>query len=166
MVNKGGPRTKILRAVARLERLYNGEAPRDQVAMLAGYKTADQAGFKKQLSIIKKDGALELPTRNSMRLTEAGRNEVGSYFDTAPTSNDEFHACIKEFLSPKLKTAFDYLADGRPCMRIKFAKYLDYPNDETAGFKKLLSQLRKQAFVETNGTMVQLAENAFPLGRP
>jgi hypothetical protein len=163
---KGGSRQSILAATARLARVHNGTPPRDLVAIFAGYPSGQTAGYKKMLTNLKKEGFVDFPDKNSMQLTDQGLQASGGDVEE-PLSNEDFHEIIKEMLQPKHKEAFDFLADGLPRERSELAELLGYPNGETPGFKKTLSQIKKQAFVEYVGRdMVQLSDKAFPFGRP
>jgi hypothetical protein len=163
---KGGNRQSIMNATARLGRVHDGAPPRDLVAIFAGYPSGQTAGYKKMLSFLKKEGMVEFPGKDTMTLTDQGVEASGGQV-AEPVSNEDFHEIIKDMLSPKHKEAFDFLADGRACERSELAELLGYPNDATPGFKKTLSQIKKQAFVEYVGRdMVQLSDKAFPFGRP
>jgi hypothetical protein len=163
---KGGNRQTIMASTARLGRLHDGAPPRDLVAVFAGYPNGQTAGYKKMLSILKKEGFIDFPDKNTMQLTDKGIEETGGQAPE-PLSNEDFHEIIKEMLQPKHREAFDFLADGRAHERSELAEVLGYDNDGTPGFKKTLSQVKKHAFVEFVGRdMVQLSDKAFPFGRP
>jgi hypothetical protein len=163
---KGGNRQSIMQSTARLGRVHGGAPPRDLVAIFAGYANGQTAGYKKMLSCLKKEGMIEFPDKDSMMLTAQGVKASGGQV-VEPLSNFDFHEIIKDMLPPKHKEAFDFLADGRARERSELAALLSYPNDTTPGFKKTLSQIKKQAFVEYVGRdMVQLSDKAFPFGRP
>lgn len=162
-----GPRLKLLNAAARLARLHKGKAPRDQVALLAGYPNAGTAGFKKMLSTLKKEGFLFFDS-GALWLTDEGLASAGEV--ERVTTNDDFHDAIRETIQvPKYRLAFDFLLDGQARSKAELAKELDYPNQTTAGFKKMLTQIRKHAFVGSPGDnkdLVYLKDEAFPFGRP
>jgi hypothetical protein len=165
-VTGGSPKERILNATARLGRVFDGSPPRDLVQIMAGYGNSE-AGFKKQLTNLKKEGCLDLSVKNSMKVTKLG-NKAVTIDDSAPVDTDGVHDCMREIIAqPKCRDAFDFLTDGRTRTKKALAAHLNYPDDSTPGFKKLLSQVKKHAFVEYVGkTQVRLEERAFPFGRP
>jgi hypothetical protein len=162
-----GPRLQILNATARLGRTHKGRPPKDQVAILAGYSNAGTAGFKKMLSTLKKEGHILYESSN-IWLTEQGIEAAGPVEKV--TTNEDFHNAIRETITtPKYRLAFDFLIDGRSRSKAELAEELGYPTSTTPGFKKMLSQIRKHAFVGTPGNdkdLVHLTDEAFPFGRP
>lgn len=156
-----------MNATARLGVLHKGMPPRDQVALLAGYPNAGTPGFKKMLLTLKKEGYVLYDSRTTW-LTDQGKEAAGEVERVA--TNEDFHKAIRETIqTPKYRRAFDFLLDGRSRTKAELAKELGYPNDSTPGFKKMLSQIRKHAFVGTpdnNKDMVHLTTEAFPFGRP
>lgn len=161
---KGGNRQSILNAVTRLEAAFNGMPPRDQVAIIAGYPNSLTAGFKKMLSTLKKERLLTYD-KSMIRLTPEGREKTVGVTNKV-TTNGAFHDCIRELLAvPKYRQAFEFLVDGSARSKMELAKELGYPNAQTPGFKKMLSQIRKHAYVGGDKDVVQIKDEAFPFGR-
>jgi len=167
-IRDGSPTAKILIQTGRLGLVSDGSPSRDTVARFAGYKNKEQAGFKKQLSNLKKQGYLDLSHKETMRLTEMGSDYVAPHVGDAPVSNNDFHDCVLEMVTqPKIRSCFRLLADGQTFSKEVVAEKLGYPNPSTAGFKKMLSTAKKEAFVEYVGKYdVRLSDKAFPFGRP
>lgn len=167
-IRAGSPTAKILNQTARLGLVFQGSPPRNFVARLADYKSEEQAGFKKQLSNLKREGYLDLSCKSTMRLTDKGMDFVSAEFADAPVDAAEFLDRIRDFVTtPKYRQAFDLLADGSTLTRAQLAQKLGYPNANTPGFKKMLSSLKRDAFVEYVGKdSVRLSDDAFPFGRP
>lgn len=162
------PVAKILIQTGRLGLVSDGSPSRDTVARFAGYKNKEQAGFKKNLTNLKKQGYLDLTSKETMRLTEKGSDFVSPHVGDAPVSNDEFHGYILEMVTqPKIRAFFCLLANGQTVAKDVVAEKLGYPNTSTAGFKKMLGTAKKDAFVEYVGKDdVRLSDKAFPFGRP
>ena len=153
-----------MNAVVRLEAAFDSMPPRDQVAIVAGYPNSLTPGFKKMLSNLKKEGFITYDT-STIRLTNKGRQEVGDV-NNRVTTNKAFHDCIREMLAvPKYRQAFEFLIDGKARSKLELAAELGYPNADTPGFKKMLSQIRKHAYVGGDRDFVQIKDEAFPFGR-
>ena len=161
---KAVTRQDILNAVARLEAAFDGMPPRDQVAIIAGYPNSLTPGCVKMLSTLKREGMI-LYDKTMIKLTPAGRKKTATV-DNKVTTNGQFHDCIRELLSvPKYRQAFEFLIDGSARSKEELADELGYPNCKTPGFMKMLSQIRKHAYVGGEKDVVQIKDEAFPFGR-
>lgn len=167
-IRAGSPKEKILIQTARLAGVYQGSAPRNFVALLAGYKSKDQAGFKKQLGNLKKESYLDLSNTDTMRLTDKALDLVAPHLEAAPVSNEEIQDRMTEIVTqPKARKLINLLSNGQTLSKTQVAKELGYPNANTPGFKKFLGLQKKNGFVEVVGKdSVRLSDLAFPFGRP
>ena len=166
-IRAGSPTEKILIQTARLAGIYQGSAPRNCVALLAGYKNKKQPGFIKQLGNLKKESYLELSNTDTMRLTDKALDFVAPHLDAAPVSNEETQDRIKEIVTqPKARKLIDLLSNGQTLSKTQVANELRYPNANTPGFIKFIGLQKKNGFVEViDKDSVRLSDLAFPFGR-
>jgi hypothetical protein len=100
---------------------------RTLVAHFAKYNGAEQAGFKKALSQMSKDGLIEYGGNSSLEITAWGESQVSANLEP-PHSNADIHDRIKAMLAPKAAAIFDVLADGAVHTRLEIARATGYPN--------------------------------------
>jgi len=172
-MKKGGTNHRICTGLAELLAIGMEEPPRSQVAIMAGYPSADSAGFKKAVGEAKKAGLVDYPANKSnLRLAQAGRDSVPVVHP--PQNNaemlDRLKAVLAKTKAPK-KTAqvLDLLSDGEERTLAAIAKYTDYPSHTTAGFKKFIGSISSLGFIDrptkgVDGT-AKLSDIAFPYPR-
>ena len=81
-------------------------------------------------------------------------------------SNEEAQDAILAQLSSKMQNAFKLLQDGKPKTRTFLAQELNYDSTANQGFKKLLTRIKAQGFLDfVDKESVQLADVCFPNGR-
>ena len=158
-----GPQMKILKTVAKLERLPV-ETTKATVQSMSG-NINTESGFTKNLGILRKQGMLE-SGNTVIELTEQGR-QLDGVFDSSPLSQNEFWDEIKKFLLPKAAgKIFDTLIDGRVHDKKTIITKLGYQPDKLSGFEKYLSKMSSLGYLSKTKTHLQLTDKAFPLGRP
>jgi len=115
-------RARIIRSIAELRALGKESAPRTEVAMFAGYSNAASKGFSNPLSMLKTEGIITYPDKNTVSLTAMGLDSEEARGVVPPASNAEVHARIKALLKPKQQEIFDLLAaDGQAHFRDEMA---------------------------------------------
>lgn len=114
-------RARIIRSIAELHALGKTNAPRIEVAMFAGYSNAASKGFSNPLSMLKTEGIISYPDKNTVSLTALGLGTDEALGVVPPASNAEVHARIKALLKPKQQEIFGLLADGQAHLRDEMA---------------------------------------------
>jgi hypothetical protein len=172
-VGAGSPIARICRAVAELDAIYKGHAPppRAMVALLAGYD-AESAGFKKALGEAKKKGVISYGKGKdtALELTALGQKTTPKV--DPPRDNEEMLSKLKDLLlkkkaPQKVSIVLELLADGNAHSIAEIAERTDYPNQQSAGFKKFIGIVGSMNhFFVREGKMLKLGDAAFPYGRP
>jgi hypothetical protein len=167
----GSPIARICRAVAELDAIYKGHAPppRAMVALMAGYD-AESAGFKKALGEAKKKGVISYGKDTSLELTALGQKTTPKV--DPPRDNEEMLSkleglLLKKKAPQKVSIVLKLLADGNAHSIAEIAERTDYPDQQSAGFKKFIGIVgsMNHFFVRGKGTL-KLCDAAFPYGRP
>jgi len=155
----------ILQTMGKLRAIGHNQPKRDQVQSFSG-NTKTPEGFKKNMGILKKEGYLLFPSKDTVELTEQGLEYVGDV-DPSSLSIDEFHENIKEMLpSQQAKQIFEMIKDGQVYNKKAIIEELGLDPKKLSGFEKNLSKMSSLGFVEKTKTTIQLTDTCFPLGRP
>ena len=158
-----GPQMKILKTVAKLERLRIETTKATVQSMSGNVKT--ESGFTKNLSILRKQGFLERGN-TIIELTKHGR-QLDGVVDSSAMSQNDFWEEIKQVLLPGAPgRIFDALIDGRVHEKKTIITKLGYQPDKLTGFDKYLSKMSSLGYLAKTKTQLQLTDKAFPLGRP
>lgn len=154
-----GSKKKILMAIAGLRLTSGDDVDRKTVQGIAGMKS--KGSFDTTLLNMKKDGLIEYTT-TTVRLTQAGLDELG---DAAiiPATNEGIQDALKDTIKQKKsKEIFDILTDGKAYSKAEIAKKLGV--EENKSFGTYLSALSKVS--EKVDGKIRLKDEAFPIGRP
>lgn len=155
----------ILQMMGKLHSIGHNQPKRDQVQSFSGNAKTPE-GFKKNMGILKKEGWVLYPSKDTVELTEQGLEYVGDV-DPSSLSIDEFHENIKEMLpSKQAKEIFDMITDGKIHSKKDIIMKLGLDPNKLSGLEKNLSKMSKLGFLEKNQTTIQLTDKCFPLGRP
>jgi len=152
--------TRILKAIASQHAMGIADADRATVQGLAAMPS--KGSFGTTLLNMKKKGLITYDS-TTVRLTEAGLEEVGPEAAAVPTNNDAMQDKLKE--SIKVKKAheiFDILADGNAYSRSELAEKMGLEDNKSFG--TYVSALSK--VVERENGKIRLKNIAFPCGRP
>lgn len=168
-VAKGRPIDRICRALATLKAIYQGQPPRTMVALMADYD-AEAAGFKKALGEAKKEGLITYGKNGSLELTALGEEKTPQaepLKDNAAMLRKLEDILLKKKAPKKTFLVLELLADGNAHSIAEIAKKTDYPDQQSAGFKKFIGTFRamKDFFIREKATLM-LSDAAFPYGRP
>mmetsp|Transcript_32063 Transcript_32063/g.35905 ORF Transcript_32063/g.35905 Transcript_32063/m.35905 type:complete len:197 (+) Transcript_32063:459-1049(+) len=155
----------IVQTIAKLVAIGMVHPLRRDVKSFSG-NTKTEAGFLKNLGLLRKQGYMEFGAGKTLILTEKGSRHVGK-IDPSSLSNESIQENMKDMLKPKACNIFDALLDGKERNRNAIAKELDYDMSKLSGFQKDLSKMKTLGFVEfpTKQT-VKMADKCFPLGLP
>jgi len=111
---------------------------------------------------MKKKGLITYDS-TTVRLTEAGLEEVGPEAAAVPTNNDTMQDKLKESIKvKKAREIFDILADGNAYSRSELAEKMGLEDNKSFG--TYVSALSK--VVERENGKIRLKNIAFPCGRP
>ena len=158
-----GPQMKILKTVAKLERLQI-ETTKATVQSMSG-NLKSESGFTKNLSILRKQGLLGRGNA-IIELTKQGR-QLDGVVDSSQMSQNEFWTEIKQvLLPPAAGKIFDALIDGQVHEKKTIITKLGYQPDKLTGFNKYLSKMSSLGYLAKTKSHLQLTDKAFPLGRP
>ena len=115
------------------------------------------------LNIKKKKGLIQYD-KNSVWLTEAGREYLGEDALAAPADNKAMQAKIRSEMikGQKPRQIFDLLLNGEWWTKDEIAEEMGIPNNKSLG--TYISSLSK--VYERDGASIRLLDMAFPFGRP
>jgi len=153
----------IVQTIAKLVAIGMVCPLRKDVQSFSG-NSKTEAGFSKNLGLLRKQGYVDYGAGKTLILTEKGSRHVGK-IDPSSLSNESIQEDMKDMLKPKARNIFDALISGDERNRNAIAKELYYDMNRLSGFQKDLSKMKTLGFVEfpTNKT-VKLADKCFPLG--
>jgi hypothetical protein len=168
-VAKDSPIDRICSALAELKAIYQGQPPRAMVALMADYD-AESAGFKKALGDTKKEGLITYGKDGSLALTALGEEktpQAEALKDNAAMLRKLEDILLKKKAPKKVHVVLELLADGNAHSIAEIAHKTDYPDQQSAGFKKFMGTFgtMKDFFVREKATLM-LSDAAFPYGRP
>ncbi|CAB9518891.1 expressed unknown protein [Seminavis robusta] len=161
---KGGPTNieKILQAVASLHALGQAKPCKKQAQAMAGIP--DKKTFDTYCGTMKNKKGLIVYDKETIELTEKGREEVGPAALEVAATNDAMHDKIKEQLKNKRsREIFEILADGRAWSKDELADKMGIENNKSFG--TYLSALSKYTEKTKDGKYA-LKDEVFPFGRP
>lgn len=153
---------RILKAIA--SRMVFGEDQPSRTLIIQLAQIGSPKSFANTIATLKKKENLVMYDKDSIWLTEEGKNYVGEEAFAAPQSNDEMQDRVRETLKGgKPKKIFDFLLDGEWHTRDEIAEHLgDDPTKK--GFKNSIGSLSKH--VEKKEKSCRLLDYLFPAGRP
>jgi hypothetical protein len=153
----------IVQTIAKLVAIGMECPLRKDVQSFSG-NTKTEAGFTKNLGLLRKQGFVEFGAGKSLILTEKGSKYIGTV-DPSSLTNESIQNDMKDMLKPKARNIFDALLDGKERNRVAIAKELNYDMNKLSGFEKDLSKMKTLGFLDfpTKKT-VKLANKCFPLG--
>jgi hypothetical protein len=142
--------------------------PRLQVALFVGYTNVDSATFKETMKKLEVDRSIEVRSKDTVSLTEAGAALAPS-ITTPATTNVEVQARLKSMVKAKGPLIFDILCDGRSHVSQIVAEAVGHKNVQSAGFKDPVKQMKSLKILEHpegDKNRIRLTNMAFPFGRP
>jgi hypothetical protein len=142
--------------------------PRLQVALFVGYTNVDSATFKETMKKLEVGGSIEVRSKDTVSLTEAGAALAPS-ITTPVTTNVEVQARLKSMLKAKGPLIFDILCDGRSHVSQLVAEAVGHNNVQSAGFKDPVKQMKSLKILEHpegDKNRMRLTNMAFPFGCP
>ena len=153
----------ILELTAESYSLGEDSLPRDRLTQGTGLAAKTVVN---NLTKLKKQGLIEYPDAQSLRLTTPKGVQAAGSLAQAPATNAERHERLKKNLKGKQIALFDLLADGGARDRDDVARALGYENKRTKAFENVKGKLSGQGLLSypDNQTM-QLADLCFPFGR-
>lgn len=158
-----GPQIKILHALGRFKGAGMENPTREQVQILSGNGRTLE-GYKKNCGILKKDGYISYPSKDTLELTEKGSQFAG---DEATTTDFEWHELLKELIGVKQATEiFELLSDGAERTKEFVVRELKLDPKRLSGFEKNLSKMNKMGILKKTKTTVQLTPYCFISRRP
>ena len=157
---------KILEATKKLLRAGFDTLEKDTVQTFSD-NTKTPEGFKKNLGLMKKAGLISY-SGSRMELTNLGMEAIGYDDNTAPATNEVFHAIIADILPNKqAKQIFEVGLDGNEHDKQKVAiNDLGLDPKKLSGFNKNLSKLSTMGYLTKTKTTFKLTDKCFPCGRP
>eukprot|EP00977_Amphora_coffeiformis_P017509 scaffold5771_cov171-Amphora_coffeaeformis.AAC.26 len=157
--------SKILETMGKLTAVNMIQPKRDFVQSLSGNAKTTE-GFKKNCGILKKQGFLVYPSKDTMELTPKGIHVVGER-DPSDVTNEKFHENLKEMIGvPQAILIFEcLLVDGAVHSKDSVIDELGLDRQRLSGFEKNLSKLSTLGILIKTKTTLQLTDYCFPLGR-
>lgn len=119
------------------------------------------AGYVKNVGILKKHGLIAKVGKDSIELTDLGMAFVEDS-DPSNISLVKFHDNIKALLTKKGAAIFDTIKDRKVHDKIEVAKRLGYDLNELSGYDKDLSKMATLGFLRKNKMEIQLTDVCFP----
>ena len=165
--SKGGDMGRSVQNVLSvLKRLHDMGIPKPSrilLAFLLGRKF--NKGFTNLLSTVKSQyKGVAYPSSTTVTLTATGIAMAPRVAAPRITTNAEFHAWIKDFLTPAHAKIFEVLADGTSRDRVAVAE--EVGNNYGKSFTNKLSAMKTPGLLEYPNTKdVRLADMCFPFGR-
>jgi DNA-binding transcriptional regulator YhcF (GntR family) len=143
---------------------------RKKVALLAGMvnKNTVAGAFSK----LAQSGLIEYPDKETVRLTDAGKQKAGSNHHPLATTNKDIQETLRSMLKGgKPVEVFDLLTDGQSYDRDELAALVGIPNPKSSTLAGSLSNLRTLGLLDDvtadgGAKLVRLSKMAFPFGRP
>jgi hypothetical protein len=151
--------TNILKCLAKLRTADIVQPKKDFLQQMSG-NIKTQAGYDKNLGILKKYKLLVYPSKGLVEITEGGLEVVGKV-DLSTFSTEEFHDNIKSLFSPKGQLIFDAISDGKKHNKMEVATKLNYDMNKLSGFEKNLSKMKTLGFLDKDSTTIQLTSKCF-----
>ena len=152
--------TRIMEAVASQKVFGIDDADRTVVMGLASM--TNKKSFDTTLLNMKNKGLVTY-TKDTVRLTEKGWEEVGPEAANVPKTNDAMQDKLKENIKQKkAREIFDILTDGKAYSRKELAAKMDMEDNKSFG--TYVSALSK--VTERENGKIRLMDVAFPVGRP
>jgi hypothetical protein len=161
---------KILGGLGELYAAGITEPKRTLLSLVTGYPIKS---LNTLMGKLKKNNFLVYPSGQTVRITPEGLDRVPSSVTTTASSgkftNKEMQKRLKSSLKLKLQPTriFDLLVDGKAHSKKELAMSLGLDGSKFASFKTYLSSLGGMGLVSyPSPDTVQLADLAFPFGRP
>jgi len=152
--------TRIMKAIASQRAFGIEDADRPTIQGLAAMP--NKKSFDTTLLNMKKKGQVTYDS-TTVKLTEAGWEEVGPEAASIPSTNEAMQDKLKELIKvKKARDIFDILTDGRAYTRVELAEKMQLEDNKSFG--TYVSALSK--VVERESGKIQLKNIAFPCGRP
>lgn len=153
---------RILKAIA--SRMVFGEDQPSKTLIIQLAQIGSPKSFANTIASLKIKENLVMYDKDSIWLTDEGKDYVGEEAFAAPQSNDDMHNRVRETLKGgKAKKIFDFMLDGKWHSRAEIADHLgDDPTKK--GFQNAIGSLSKH--VEKKGKSCRLLDYLFPAGRP
>ena len=153
---------KILQAIASQHAMGKEKPDKKMVQGLAGIP--DKKIFDTVCGTMKSKDKWISYDKDTIELTEKGRDQVGEEALQVPTNNDALHDKIKEQLkSKRSREIFDILADGRAYSKEEIAKRMGVELNKSFG--TYLSGLSNHT-ERVEGGKYRLKDDVFLVGRP
>lgn len=161
---------ELLVIIGLISIMQGGPAPRNKVALRAGYGSHKSSAFRTALGRLQKSGHLQdlQIQADHVMLTEEGcRAAIANAASCSlACTNEDVQKEILERLTPKMTCLFRLAADGQSYSRAYLAKALGYASMRDGGFQSLLCRMHRKGFLNLlNNSSVQLSDECFPFGR-
>jgi len=161
---------KLLKSVAEWHSVGVTEPTRLIAASRAGYKNVDtksiRSCFSKKFRLFL-EGLIDLPTKDTIKITEKGLAQVGPVDVPSMTAEEIFN----QYVLPTYTDATEArivgaLKDGRMYGMADLLEATGYKNKDSKPFRSARNNLKKRGDVEISGDEHRLADRLFPVGRP
>jgi hypothetical protein len=143
-----GPEQRILDALAELDLLGVSEAPRVQVAFMAGYTNLNSKGFVNAIGALRTAGHVDYPSSGTVALTGSGGPLARA--SAAPRSSQELQDRLISMLGGANGRIIRELVSvyPNPMKREELAANSGYTNLNSKGFVNAIGRLRTLGFIE------------------
>lgn len=146
-----GPSLRVLKALAELEAVRISPAPREQVAVFAGYSNLASKGLVNAMGTLRSAGLIDYPESGKVVLTDAGRAMAPSV--SRPASEREFHDRLFSMMGGPEARILQVLIPHRtqPMDRTAVAERAGYSNLASKGFVNAMGRLRTLGLLDYPG---------------
>lgn len=139
---------RILDAMAELEALGIGKAPRVQIAMFSGYTNIMSKGFANSISQLRTAGYIDYPDAGTASLTMEGR--VFANLAIKPRTTQELQGRVMQMLGGSARRILEPLIRNYPDAMTKeeLMEQAGYSNMMSKGFANTVSRLRTLKLID------------------
>lgn len=143
-----GPSSRVLRALAELEAVHISPAPREQVAVFAGYTHLQSKGLVNALGSLRTSGLIDYPESGKVILTPEGRRAAPKI--ARPATERDFHERLLQMLGgPEARILGVIIGERHRAMpRQALAAAAGYSHLQSKGFANSLGRLRTLGLID------------------
>lgn len=147
-----GPSSRVLRALADLAAIRIDPAPREQVAVFAGYSNLNSKGFVNAMGALRSAGLIDYPEAGKVQLTSEGRKAAPRV--ERPATENAYHERLFQMMGGPESRILQVLIErrGRAIERPELAARAGYTNLNSKGFVNSMGRLRTLGLLDYPST--------------
>lgn len=147
-----GPSSRVLRALADLAAIRIDPAPREQVAVFAGYSNLNSKGLVNAMGALRSAGLIDYPEAGKVQLTSEGRKAAPRV--ERPATENAYHERLFQMMGGPESRILQVLIErrGRAIERPELAAKAGYTNLNSKGFVNSMGRLRTLGLLDYPST--------------